>query len=40
MGIKGSEDHSVRELCGVGVAVWANCGVGGCRLGGLQCGEL
>ena len=29
MGIEGYEDHSVRELWGVGVAVRANCGVGG-----------
>ena len=27
------EDHSVRELWGVGVTVWANCGVGGLWFG-------
>ena len=30
----------MRELWGVGVAVQAYCGVGGCGLGGFQCGEL
>ena len=30
----------MRELWGVGVAVRAYCGVGGCGLGGFQCGEL
>ena len=50
MEIEGCEDHSVRELRGVrvavwelqcvGVEVWAGFGAGGCGLGGLQYGRV